>query len=261
MRAILAASLFAVAATSAAAPRAEKVSWTDAGKDFDGYLVWDDATDTKRPGVLMVPNWWGVNDAAIEKAKTIAGDDYVILLVDMYGREPRPTNAGEAGKAAGAVFAAGDAPRTRSAAALQVLRNAGDRTPVDTDNIGAIGFCFGGAIVLELLRSGAQIDGAATFHASLDSKQPATAGAIKSPLLVMNGAADTFVSHETIDGFQKEMADAGADWQFVNFGGAKHCFAEPDEHGQVPGCEYHEPSYRRSMAMMRGFFAERFGAE
>src|SRR5688572_30690190 len=228
MRAFLAASLLALATTATAAPRAEKVSWTDAGKDFDGYLVWDDATDAKRPGVLMVPNWWGVNDAAIEKAKTIAGDDYVILLVDMYGREPRPTNAAEAGKAAGAVYAAGDAPRTRSAAALAVLRGAGEQAPVDTDRIGAIGFCFGGAVVLELLRSGAELDGAATFHASLDSSKPATAGAIRTPLLVMNGAADGFVSHESVDGFQKEMADAGADWQFVNFGGAKHCFAEPD---------------------------------
>jgi dienelactone hydrolase len=258
MRALLAFCLFAFAAAASAAPRAEKVSWQDGGKDFDGYLVWDDATDAKRPGVLMVPNWWGVTDVAVEKAKTIAGDDYVILLVDMYGREPRPTNAAEAGKAAGAVYKAGDAPRTRSAAALAVLRNAGDKAPVDTDHIGAIGFCFGGAIVLELLRSGAELDGAATFHASLDSAAPAKAGDIRTPLLVMNGAADGFVAHETVDAFQKEMADAGADWQFVNFGGAKHCFAEPDEHGQVPGCEYHEPSYRRSMAMMRSFFGERF---
>lgn len=258
MRTLLAFCLLSLASLATAAPRAEKVSWQDGGKDFDGYLVWDDATDAKRPGVLMVPNWWGVNDVAIDKAKTIAGDDYVILLVDMYGREPRPTNAAEAGKAAGAVYAAGDAPRTRSAAALAVLRGAGDKAPVDTDRIGAIGFCFGGAIVLELLRSGAELDGAATFHASLDTGKPATAGAIKSPLLVMNGAADGFVPKESVDGFQKEMADAGADWQFVNFGGARHCFAEPDEHGQVPGCEYHEPSYKRSMAMMRGFFAERF---
>jgi dienelactone hydrolase len=258
MRKFLALCLLVLATSATAAPRAEKVSWKDGDKDFDGYLVWDDATDAKRPGVLMVPNWWGVTDAAVEKAKTIAGDDYVILLVDMYGREPRPTNAAEAGKAAGAVYAAGEAPRTRSAAALEVLRAARDKAPVDADRIGAIGFCFGGAVVLELLRSGAQLDGAATFHASLDSAKPATAGAIRTPLLVMNGAADGFVSHESVDAFQKEMADAGADWQFVNFGGARHCFAEPDEHGQVPGCEYHEPSYRRSMAMMRAFFNERF---
>ena len=98
MRTLAAFCLFAVASLATAAPRADKVSWKDGGKDFDGYLVWDDATDAKRPGLLMVPNWWGVTDAAVEKAKTIAGKDYVILLVDVYGREPRPTNAEEAGK-------------------------------------------------------------------------------------------------------------------------------------------------------------------
>jgi dienelactone hydrolase len=258
MRTLLAICLFAFASSALAAPRAEKVSWKDGGKDFDGYLVWDDATSAKRPGLLMVPNWWGVTDAAVAKAKVLAADDYVILLADVYGREPRPTNAEEAGKAAGRVFAAGNAPRTRSAAALDVLRHAGDKAPVDNAHIGAIGFCFGGAIVLELVRSGAQLDGAATFHASLDSAKPAKKGDIRTPLLVMNGAADGFVSHETIDAFQKEMADAGADWQFVNFGGAKHCFAEPDEHGRVPGCEFHAPSYWRSVAMMHVFFDERF---
>jgi dienelactone hydrolase len=260
MRTLLAICLLAFASLATAAPRAEKATWSEGGKKYDGYLVWDDATSDKRPGLLMVPNWWGVTPAAIEKAKTIAGHDYVILLVDMYGRTPRPTNAAEAGKAAGAVFAARNGPRARSRAALEVLRKSGRKAPVDIKRIGVIGFCFGGAVALELARSGADVDGFATFHASLDTKSPAKAGALKAPLLVMNGADDGFVSHETVDGFQQEMRAAGADWQFVNFGGAKHCFAEPDEHGQVPGCEFHEPSYKRSMAMMRSFFAERFAA-
>ena len=260
MRAALTFCLLALASLAQAAPRAEKVTWSDGGKKFDGYLVWDDSTTHIRPGLVMVPNWYGVNDRAIEKAKTIAGKDYVILLVDMYGRGLRPANAAEAGKAAGGVFAAGDAVRSRSKAALAVLRKAGRKAPVDPQRIGAIGFCFGGAVVLELGRAGADLDGIATFHASLDSKKPATkAGTFKSPLLVMNGADDTFVPEAQIDGFEAEMKRAAADWQFVNFGGAKHCFAEPDEHGTVPGCEYHAPSYKRSMAMMRDFFGERFG--
>jgi dienelactone hydrolase len=261
MRAFLVVCLFALSAFATAAPRADKVTWSDGGKKFDGYLVWDDATSTKRPGLLMVPNWWGVTDHAIDKAKTIAGKDYVILLVDMYGRTPRPTNAAEAGDAAGAVYANPKALRSRIAAALKVLRGAGRKAPVDSTRIGAIGFCFGGAVALELARSGAAVAGVATFHANLATKQPAVAGKVRAPVLVMNGADDGFVSHESIDAFQKEMRDAGADWQFVNFGGAVHCFAEPDEHGAVKGCEFHEPSYRRSMAMMRGFFAERFAKQ
>jgi dienelactone hydrolase len=151
--------------------------------------------------------------------------------------------------------------RARINAALATLR-AAEGVPLDRGRIGAIGFCFGGATVLELARSGAELAGVASFHGALSTPAPATAGAIKTPVLVMNGADDSFVSAEEIAGFEKEMREAGADWQFVNFGGAVHCFAEPDEDGSViGGCKFHEPSYRRSMAMMRGFFAERFGTD
>ena len=101
------------------------------------------------PGLLMVPNWYGVNDRAIAKAKTLAGQDYVILLVDMYGRGVRPDSADAAGKATGAVYADPAALRSRINVALETLRGAGDRSPVDAKRIGAIGFCFGGAIALE----------------------------------------------------------------------------------------------------------------
>ena len=254
-------SLGLFAATATAAPVTKPVSWTVGTTTFDGVLVYDDANATPRPGLLMVPNWYGVTDAAVEKAKTIAGDDYVILLVDMYGRGVRPTNPQEAGAAAGAVY--GDRPgmRERINTALATLQGA-EGLPLAKDDIGAIGFCFGGATVLELARSGAEVAGVASFHGSLATPAPASAGAIKTPVLVMNGADDSFVSAEEIAAFEKEMKTAGADWQFVNFGGAVHCFAEPDEDGSViGGCKYHEPSYRRSMAMMRGFFDERFAAE
>ena len=97
-----------------------------------------------------------------------------------------------------------------------------------------------------------------TFHGNLSTKLPAAAGAIKEPLLVMNGGDDKFISAESITEFQNEMRSAKVDWQLVNFGGAVHCFAEPDEHGTVPGCQFHEPSYRRSVGMMHGFFNEAF---
>ena len=256
--ALLAASglspVFAAAAT-------KPVSWTVGGTTFDGVLVYDDANAAPRPGLLLVPNWYGVNAAAVEKAKTIAGDDYVILLVDMYGRGLRPANPEEAGKAAGAVYADRAQMRERINTALATLRGA-EGVPLAKDDIGAIGFCFGGATVLELARSGAELAGVASFHGSLSTSAPAGAGDIKTPVLVMNGADDSFVSAAEIDGFEKEMREAGADWQFVNYGGAVHCFAEPDEDGSViPGCKFHEPSYRRSMAKMRGFFEERFSAD
>lgn len=258
MRILLSLCLLASAFAANAAPRADKISWSDDGKTFDGYLVWDDASKAPRPGLVMVPNWYGANDHAVAKAKTLAGKDYVILLADMYGRGVRPANADEAGKAATAVYADPAALRSRINAALATLRGAGTKGPIDAKRIGAIGFCFGGAVALELARSGAAVAGVATFHGNLSTKMPAKPGAIKTPLLVMNGADDKFISADAIAAFETEMRDAKADWQFVNFGGAVHCFAEPDEHGTVPGCEFHEPSYRRSVKMMRNFFADAF---
>lgn len=259
MRSLIALALCCLSVAAFAKPVAEPISWNHGGTDFDGYLVYDDASDAKRPGLLMVPNWMGINDVAIERAKTIAGDDYVILLVDMYGRGVRPANADEAGKAAGAVYADPDALRARIQRALTVLETAAARTPMDTTRIGAIGFCFGGAVVLDLARSGAGVDGVVSFHGNLSTKLPAEAGAVKASVLVLNGADDSFVPAEQVTGFEKEMRDAGADWQFVNFGGAVHCFAEPDADGSVfAACKYHEPSARRGYAMMSSFFTERF---
>jgi len=259
MRIILGLCLLASSFAASAAPRADKISWTDGGKTFDGYLVWDDASKAARPGVLMIPNWYGVNDAAVSKAKTLAGKDYVILLADVYGRGVRPANADEAGKATMTAHVDAAVLRSRVNAALSTLRSASGKAPIDAKHIGVIGFCFGGGVALELARSGADVAGVATFHADLKTKLPAAMGGIKTPVLVMNGADDKFVSAESIKGFEQEMRDAKADWQFVNFGGAQHCFAEPDEHGKVPGCEFHEPSYHRSVKLMRSFFADSFG--
>ena len=258
MRLLLSLFLLASAFVANAAPRAEKISWTDGGKTFDGYLVWDDASKAPRPGLVMVPNWYGVNDHAVAKAKTLAGKDYVILLADVYGRGLRPSNPDEAGKASGAVYADPAALRSRAKAALAALRGAAKQAPIDTRHLGAIGFCFGGAVALDLARSGAELSGVATFHGNLSTKMPTQAGVIKAPLLVMNGGDDKFISAESITAFESEMRGAKADWQFVNFGGAVHCFAEPDENGSLPGCKFHEPSYRRSVKMMHNFFAEQF---
>ncbi|MEO8161243.1 MAG: dienelactone hydrolase family protein, partial [Arenimonas sp.] len=163
MRKFLALALLSLYATATlAAPRADKISWKDGNKDFDGYLVWDDASKAPRPGLVMVPNWYGVNDSAVAKAKTLAGRDYVILLADVYGRGIRPANPDEAGKASGAAGADPAALRAHAAAALATLRGAGKLAPVDSARIGAIGFCFGGAVALELARSGADLKGVAT---------------------------------------------------------------------------------------------------
>ncbi|WP_374603590.1 dienelactone hydrolase family protein [Arenimonas sp.] len=255
-RCLLALALFALATTAQAEAFAEPVSWEHGGTTFDGYLVYDPDEDDRRPGLLMVPNWMGVTDAAVEKAKELADDDYVILLVDMYGSGVRPANAQEAGKAAGAVYADRESLRGRINTALGVLRDSAGKTPLDVTDIGGIGFCFGGAIVLELARSGADVAGVVSFHGNLETTLPAKPGEVGASLLVLNGAADTYVPQAQITGFQDEMTAAGADWQFVNFSGAVHCFAEADANS--PGCMYDPRAAKRAYGMMEDFFDDVF---
>ena len=252
----LALAALGLSTPAAAESVARPVSWQHGGTTFDGYLVYDAGEDDLRPGLLMVPNWMGVNESALEKARALADDDYVILLVDMYGHGVRPASTDEAGKAAGAVYADRDALRGRINAALAVLRGAAGEAPLDQARIGAIGFCFGGAIVLELARSGAEVAGVVSFHGNLSTPLPARAGEIAASVLVLNGAADTYVPQDQITAFQSEMAAAGADWQFVNFGGAVHCFAEAD--ADSPGCRYEPKAARRAYGMMEDFFDELF---
>ncbi|HET7843787.1 MAG TPA: dienelactone hydrolase family protein [Xanthomonadales bacterium] len=257
LRTILAmASLIAATANAAVVER--KVSYSLDGTEFESTLVYDDASATARPGLVLVPNWYGAGDAAVAKAKTIAGKDYVILVADVYGKDVRPTNDQEAGAAAGGMYKDRNVLRARAAEALKQLRAQAGTAPIDTKHIGAIGFCFGGATALELARSGADIAGVATFHAALNTDMPAQAGAVQAKVLVQNGADDTYVTPEHIASFQKEMKDAAADWTFVNHSGAVHCFAEPDAKSP-PGCLYNERAAKRSFALMHDFFAEAFG--
>lgn len=249
-------ALVLAASLAEAAPRADAVTWTVGPTTFSGWVVWDDATATKRPGVVMVPNWMGVSPSAVEKARGIAGTKYVVLVADMYGKDVRPKDKDEAKKAAGAVYADRTAMRARAAAAVGALEGQAGKVPVDTTKIGAIGFCFGGSSVLELARSGAAVDGVVSFHGGLATESPAAAGAVKAPVLVLNGAADPNVPEADVDAFEAEMTKAGADWQLVQLGGAVHCFTEPSDNS--PGCMYDKKAADRAYAMMGDFFDEVF---
>lgn len=248
-------SVFSVAAT--AAMRSEPVSYSLGDTEMAGVLVYDDASADKRPGLLMVPNWYGVNDSQIDKAKAIAGSRYVIFIADVYGKTVRPTNNEEAGKAATGMYQDRSVLRQRTRAALEAFKGRAGEVPVDLSRLGAIGFCFGGATVLELARDGVELAGVASFHGNLSADPKWPASTIKTPILAMNGADDTYVPAEQIQAFTKEMQSAGADFQFVNFGGAVHCFAEPDANS--PGCMYNERAAKRGFALMNAFFDEAFG--
>ena len=256
MRALVLAALALAAGSAHAAMQAKPVDWELGGAKFSGFLVYDDAGANK-PGIVMVPNWMGVNESAVARAKDIAGTDYVVLVADVFGADVRPKNPAEAGAAAKAAYSDLAGLRARAAKAVDVLRTSGG--PLDASKLAIVGFCFGGTTALELARSGAELAGAVSFHGGLDSNDPATAGEVKTPLLVLNGADDANVPDEQVQGFEKEMTAAGADWQFVNYAGAVHCFAEP-EANRPPNCVYHERSAKRAYAAMRSFLAERFGS-
>ena len=258
---MLASTLVLLATHAHAAMRTRDVAWTVGGQAFQGVLVYDDAGAKNRPGLVMVPNWMGVNASAVEKAKRIAGRDYVVLVADVYGRGLRPKNAQAAGAAATALK--GDRPRLRARMlkAVDVLRGQANAAPLDARRIGVFGFCFGGTAALELVRAGAAVDGVVTLHAGLDAPIRAPVRSAKSPVLVLNGAADRSVSREDVARLEAELTGAGADWQFVDFGGAAHCFAEPDA-GTDPhsNCRYDPRQAPRAYRMMADFFRERFAA-
>ncbi|MDC8015582.1 dienelactone hydrolase family protein [Tahibacter soli] len=254
---LFAFAALALAGNAHAAVVTNKIEYDVDGAKMQSVLVYDDA-GAKRPGLVMAPNWMGLGEDQVSKAATIAGKDYVILVADVYGVGNWPKNPDEAGKATEKMYKERNVLRKRINAALDQLKKQAGGAPLDGKNWGAIGFCFGGATALDLARSGADVAGVATFHANLASDDVTMAKNIKGKVLVMNGGDDKFVSPESIQTFEKEMRDAKVDWQFINYGGAVHCFAEPDEQGRIPGCLYNERAAKRSFAQMRAFFADVF---
>lgn len=239
--------------------QAKPVEWMLGKQAFSGVLVYDDASSARRPGLLMVPDWKGVTDAATAVAEKIAGTQYVILVADMYGKGVRPKDDAEAMAQVKQLYADRGVLRERAGKALEVLKAQAGKAPLDPARLGAIGFCFGGATVLELARNGADIAGVVTFHGGLSTSMPAQRGAVKASLLVLNGADDANTTPEDIAGFKKEMDTAGVDWQFVDFSGAVHCFALENANSP-PNCVYNPRVAKRAFVMMNDFFRERFAA-
>ncbi|HEX7915775.1 dienelactone hydrolase family protein [Rudaea sp.] len=230
------------------------------GKKMQSVLVYDDTVKAPRPGIVMTPDWLGINADNIALAKQIAGKDYVILVADVYGVDARPKNADEAGAATSNMYAHRGELRARINAALAQLKAQGVKAPLDGAHWGAIGFCFGGATTLDLARSGADVQGVVSFHGNL-AGDPAFKDEVKARVLVLHGADDKYESPEQIAGFQQEMRDAGADWQFLSYGGAMHCFAIPSADGKIPGCKYDARTAKRAFAQMHEFFGEVFAAK
>jgi len=223
---------------------------------LEGYLAYDDAAKGKRPGVLVVHAWMGLDDNARHRAEMLAQQGYVAFAADIYGKGVRPTSRDEAGKLAGKYKTDRTLLRARVNAGLeQMLKD----SHVDASKTAAIGYCFGGTTVIELARSGANVKGVVSFHGGLDSPTPADGKNIKAKLLIAHGAADPFEKPADFAAFEKELADSKVDWQLVQYGGAVHCFTDKGAGSDASsGCAYNPEADARSWTAMKDFFAELF---
>ncbi len=224
--------------------------------NLEGVLVFDDASSAKRPGILVFPEWWGLNDYPKQRAEQLAKLGYVAFAADMYGDDKTTEDPAEATKLSAAVKNDLDTLRARAQAALDVLRA---DPHVDSDKIAAIGYCFGGTVALELARSGAPLAGAVSFHGGLATDRPDDAKNIKGKILVCTGGDDAFVPPAQVAGFEEEMRRGGVDWQVIVYGGAHHAFTNPkaDSH-HLRNIAYNADADRRSWAAMKSFFEEIF---
>jgi dienelactone hydrolase len=203
----------------------EVINYTIAGQPFQGYLSYDDSISGKRPGVLVVHEWWGHNAYARKRADMLAKLGYTAFAIDMYGAGKLAKHPDDAQKFMQATIADMKTAEARFNEAKFLLQK---QPTVDPSRIAAIGYCFGGGTILHMARQGSDLSGVASFHGSLTTKAPAQASQVKAKILVLNGADDPFVTTEQITAFKQEMKAVGAELEFVNYPGVKHSFTNPD---------------------------------
>ncbi len=253
----VAALLLSLAPRATAAVKTREVEYRQGDTVLQGFFAWDDAAKEKRPGVLVIHEWWGHNEHARHQARRLAEAGYVGFALDMYGKgrlAAHPSDAEafmkEATKDPAVVMA-------RFNAALDQLKQ---DSHVDPEKIAAIGYCFGGGVALGRARSGADLDAVVTFHAALGPQTPAEKGKVKARILVLTGAADPMVPPESVEAFKKEMTAAGARFEVIGYPGVKHSFTNPEAgtHG-MDALAYDAEADKKSWAAMLDLFKEIFG--
>jgi dienelactone hydrolase len=236
------------------------VTYKDGGTTLKGFVVYDDARKGKRPGIIVVHEWWGITKHMHNEARRLAIEGYTAFIADMYGDAKTADNPTDAGALSGSVMKNPQAMQSRFNAARAVLAK---QPSVDATRIGAVGYCFGGAVVLNMARAGADLAGVAGFHASLGLNTPAPApGSVKAKVLVLNGADDPFIKKEQYVQFEGDLKAANAEYKVVMYPGAVHAFTNPEatEMGKkfnLP-LRYDEKANREAEAEASRFFAAVF---
>ncbi len=236
----------------------ERIDYQAGGVSGKGALVWNEKISGKRPLLLVMPNWLGVTEVAIKRAVKMAGDKYIAFVGCVYGGgktcEGPPTSA----EWMMAVRKDRVEGRKRVNAALATLvAEANKRGIGDSSKKAAVGFCFGGGNVLELVRSGADVNAAVCLHGDLQTTMPAKAGDIRAAVFVIHGAKDPVAPKADRDALEAELDGAGANWQMLDFGGRLHSFTE--EEAMVKGmAEYNAPAAHQTFRMLDDFIQDAF---
>ena len=254
--AVLAVSLGVFGASMAQAEvKTKAVEYRDGDTVLKGWLAWDDAATEKRPGVLVIHEWWGLNDYAKGQAERLAAEGYVAFALDMYGDDKVTNHPEQAGEWMKQITANIDAWTRRAQAGLDTLKA---QEQVDTENMAAVGYCFGGATVMQMAYVGADVDAVVSFHGSLPPA-PESVTSITPRVLIAHGRDDGFIPADRIVAFKEGLDRIGADWEMTTYSGARHGFTNPGagEYG-LDGLAYNETADKRSWAAMMMMFEEVF---
>lgn len=251
-----------ISLNASAAIKSQTFEYSEGQTKMKGYLAWDDSFNNPRPGVLVVHEWWGHNDYAQRRARMLAEAGYLALAIDMYGDGKVTRHPDKASEFSKEALANLDVAEKRFEAAANWL----NKHPLLKKNqISAIGYCFGGIVVLHMARAGSNLKAVASFHGNLGGKIQAEKDKVKAKILVLHGADDPFIPQEKVKAFELEMKNAEADFKVIQYPGATHSFTNPaaDEIGKefnLP-LAYDEEADKKSWQALLDFLSETFNSE
>jgi len=243
-----------VASVAFAAVKTREIAYTVDSTALQGFMAWDDAKAGKRPGILVVHEWWGHNQHARNAAEKLAKAGYVAFALDMYGKGKVTTHPADAQAFMQEAMKDPVVVAARfHAARAQLIAD----SHVDPERIGAIGYCMGGGVVLGMARAGEDLDAVATFHGILATENPAAKDMVKPRLLIMTGGADPMVDQAQVTAFESEMKAAGVKYQVITYPGAKHGFSNPDaDKAGMDALAYNADAAKKSWAEALKLFKE-----
>jgi len=235
----------------------EKLNYQIDGTEYFNYVYYDDSNDEKRPGIIVVDEWWGLTDYGKRRARALANLGYISMVVDMYGNGKTVEDPQSAGKLASVFYKDPSLAKKQIDVAIEHLKK---YAQTEHSKIGAIGYCFGGFVVLNAAKLGSDLTGVVSFHGGLSGAKP-DKNRMKAKVLVCHGADDPF-ENPNVENFKSEMDEAGADYRFIVYPGATHAFSNPKatakgEKYNMP-IKYNEEADERSWNEMKQFFEKLF---